>query len=181
MFDAHNAPDPKILRISAKEHYHLPDMLVQHKEAMVERLAEYPYEKNIFVMMRFGNPVAREDPLFQLMCDIVDAQQRGYNCVRADMPQWQITNEDVSNPYAVLQCCKYGIALFNKEITKDREAFVNVGIELAVMRMLNRQCVMLVHESIGELPFDLGGKIRREYDQTEEITRRLGDWLRSLD
>ena len=41
-------------------------------------------------------------------------KQNNLNGVRADMRNWNITAGSIQNPLAVLYCCKYGIALFDK-------------------------------------------------------------------
>jgi hypothetical protein len=167
-------PRPNILRISACEYYQLPAVLIPHKGKMVAKLRRHNYSKNVFVMMRY-----REDnrDTFNLIKMIIESA--GYNCVRADLPEWSITNDDVYNPFGVLYCCKYGIALFDAP-EKDYTYNPNVAVELAVMHLQDKRCLMLKHRDLPPPPFDLMSKIYQEYNKEVELVEIIKRWLMRL-
>src|ERR1041385_5745993 len=82
--------------------------LIGHKKEIERRLAKFPFERNVFLMMKFRS--SNKD----LSDFIIESlKQHGLNGVRADQNEWNIT-KDVYNPIAVLYCCKFGIALFDE-------------------------------------------------------------------
>jgi hypothetical protein len=166
-FKAHTADDPAYLSITACDEFLLPVALRPHKEAMLDRLRRFPYDRNVFVMTQFGS---EHDRVFELIR--VVAQAEGFNCVRADMPEWAITGDDVYNPYAVLFCCRYGIALFNKNGYNT-----NVAIELALMQAQLKPCLMLKHETLPQPPFNLVHRIYETFNQAEDLVPIVRQWL----
>jgi guanylate kinase len=111
-----------MLRISAMECYSLPRAIRTHKDTMLKMLATYDYRNNIFVMMDFDS---KNDNIYNTIKSAINSH--GYNCIRADKEGWaSLTNDEMTNPYAVLYCCKYGIALFDKP-PKGRYA-LNVNV-----------------------------------------------------
>ena len=177
ILEAYNAPQDDLLRISAQRHYHLPSMLVPHKAAMVERLQAHPFENNVFVMMRFAEDNRN---VFKIIANAVKASGVGLTCVRADQADWAITRDSVLNPYAVLLCCKYGIAVFDRETLEDNHFRVNVAIELGIMRMLDRHCLTLLEEGMGPVPFNLEGIIYKRYRDSSDIPGLVEEWLATL-
>ena len=110
--------------------------LIGYKEKLQRQLNRYPYEKNVFLMMKFRdnnkefyNFIKRE------------LGKKGLNCVRADEAEWNLTN-DVYNPLAVLCCCKYGIALFD-EPEEGAQYNPNVAYELGIMHYQKKDCLIL--------------------------------------
>ncbi len=168
------APCPSMLRISAREHYHLPGVLQPHKERMVAALRDHPFEGNVFVMMKFCESHEATFDVIQLAIE-----SAGFRCVRADMNEWALTRDDVYNPFAVLYCCKYGIALFD-EPEKDNVYNTNVAVELAMMHFQDKHCLMLKHRKLPPPPFDLAAKIYKEYDRPEELVAIISWWVRRL-
>ena len=173
-FDKLLAPKPNILRISAKESYPLPAVLIPHKDNMVSNLKKYNFNKNIFVMMKYRE---KNKSVFDLIQMVIESA--GYNCVRADMPEWDLTHDDIYNPFAVLHCCKYGIALFD-ESERDYIYNTNVAIELAMMHMQDKRCLMLKHKDLTPPPFDLASKIYQTYNRAEELVAIIKRWVRRL-
>jgi len=122
-------------------------------------------------MMKFRQDNMDTYELIKLILDSSD-----YNCVRADMSEWSLTRDDVYNPYAVLHCCKYGIALFDNP-EPGSQYNVNVAIELAMMHMQDKHCLMLKHSSLPPPPFDLAAKIYTTYSRPEELVAKIKYWL----
>jgi hypothetical protein len=88
--------------------FHLIKPLVGYQDDITRQLERFPFEKNVFLMMRFRKQN-------RTLSDFIirNLSEAGLNGVRADQPEWNLTN-NVYNPVAVLYCCKYGIALFDK-------------------------------------------------------------------
>src|SRR6266540_5641031 len=82
--------------------------LVGFQEDIRRQLERFPFEKNVFLMMRF-----RKENKVLSDYIIKHLSAAGLNGVRADQPEWNLTR-NVYNPIAVLYCCKYGIALFDE-------------------------------------------------------------------
>ncbi len=167
-------PKPELLRITAREHYHLPGVLRQYKTRMVEQLGRYSFENNVFVMMRFRPENSATFDVVKLV-----VENAGFNCVRADMDEWALTKDNVYNPFAVLYCCKYGIALFD-EPEKTNTYNANVAVELAMMLFQDKHCLMLKHSKLPQPPFDLAAQIYREYGRSEELVAIIQKWLSQL-
>src|ERR1700694_129505 len=82
--------------------------LVGFRSEIEEQIRKLPFEKNVFLMMRFRDAnKAVSDFIIETL------RAAGLNGVRADHADWNLTN-NVYNPVAVLYCCKYGIALFDE-------------------------------------------------------------------
>ncbi|MBN2228121.1 MAG: hypothetical protein JW779_00910 [Candidatus Thorarchaeota archaeon] len=173
-FDELTKPQPNVLRISAREYYQLPAVLIPHKDKMVTMLRQYQYNKNVFVMMRYREDVQDTYNLIHMVIE-----NAGYNCVRADLPEWSITNDDIYNPFAVLYCCKYGIALFDAP-EEDYTYSPNVAVELAYMHLQDKRCLMLKHRDLPTPPFDLMSKIYQEYNREVELVEIIRRWLTRL-
>lgn len=89
--------------------YELISPLYGYKQIMQNKLKMYPFEKNVFLMMKFRN-----ENLSTFKYIKKELKQRGFNCVRADDKEWAHITDTSFNPMAVLYCCKYGIALFDE-------------------------------------------------------------------
>jgi hypothetical protein len=107
--------------------------LVGFRAEILARLERHPYERNVFLMLKFrpGNADLSDFILETLA-------RHGFHGVRADQPEWNLTN-NVYNPIAVLYCCKYGIALFDEaEPGQTYSANVAYERELPVRKLIGR-------------------------------------------
>ena len=93
--------------------FELPKPLQGFKKDIERKLIRYPYQENVFLMMKFRD--SNRD-LGEFICDTL--LSRGLRGVRADAPEWNIT-KNVYNPIAALNCCQYGIALFDRPETRQ--------------------------------------------------------------
>ena len=107
-----------------------------------------------------------------------ELRNAGYNCVRADEPEWNITN-DAYNPLAVLYCCKYGLALFD-EPEEGANYSPNVMYELGVMHNQGKNCLILRHKTLPVSPFDIMAKLHSEYTRDSEFENIFNRWLISI-
>lgn len=148
--------------------------LIGYKEKLQRQLDRYPYEKNVFLMMKF-----RDSNLEFYKYIKRELKVRGLNCVRADEAEWNITN-DVYNPLAVLNCCKYGIALFD-EPEKNAEYNPNVAYELGIMHYQRKHCLIMRHSSLSEIPFDLIKNLYVTYSEKFEFESIMDKWLTALE
>lgn len=161
------------LYISPTEYFKL-NTLSPFKAGMENRLKKYSYNKNVFLMMKF-----RKNN--QDFSDFIknELNSSGFNCIRADDPEWNITN-NVYNPMAVLYCCKYGIALFD-EPEEGANYNPNVAYELGAMQNQGKKCLILKHSSLKEMPFDLVKDLYKPYSKEYEFQKIFKHWLVSLE
>jgi hypothetical protein len=146
---------------------------VGYKNDIEKKLAKFPFEKNVFLMLRF-----REENKDLSDYIIRHLRAAGLRGVRADQPEWNITN-DVYNPIAVLYCCKYGIALFDK--AEDNQAYnSNVIYELGFMHSLGKDCMILRNVSLPPVPFDLLKNLYTPYTEKPAIRRNIRLWVQQI-
>ena len=173
----YNTDNPNSINIANNAQFTLIDSLVGHKKEIVKRLKKYPYEKNIFLMMRFR---PYNDHLHKQIEETIT--KNGFNCVRADdVLKWDITH-DVYNPIAVLYACKYGIALFDKpEGDDDKNQYnPNVTYELGMMHLQRKKCLILKHSSLDKLPFDIIKDLYSEYNYPKDVIPHIEKWITKL-
>lgn len=144
--------------------------LSYYKSRLVKQLKKYPYEKNFFLMMKFRKS---NEAFYGFIKN--ELGRYGYNCVRADAPEWNIT-DDVYNPIAVLYCCKYGIALFD-EPEDGANYNPNVAYELGIMQNQGKPCLILKHSSLKTVPFDLVKELYKPYNREIDFQRIFKEWL----
>lgn len=153
--------------------FHLIKALVGYREDIERQFQRFPFERNVFLMMRFrrGNKALSDFIIDNL-------SKAGLNGVRADQPDWNITR-DVYNPIAVLYCCKYGIALFDKPET-DQAYNPNVIYELGIMHSLDRECLILRNDSLPAIPFDLIKNLYMPYRGKLAVQTNIQRWLEGI-
>lgn len=144
--------------------------LVGFRSDIERQISKFPFEKNVFLMMRFRDTnKALSDFIIETLAY---ADLKG---IRADHPAWNITN-DVYNPIAVLYCCKYGIALFDE--AEEGQAYnPNVIYELAMMHCLTRECLILRNDALPALPFDLIKNLYMPYKGELAVRTNVQRWL----
>ena len=160
--------------INGTTNYPLIPSLVGKKDDIVRQLERFPFEKNIFLMMKF-----RKDnrSIYEEIKKVVG--EHGFNCVRADAVDWTFVSSDTDNFLASLYCCKYGIALFDKP--EDGADFSpNVAYELGIMHYQQKKCLILKHKSLNKIPFDLISRLFIEYDDGTQIRSFLEPWLETI-
>lgn len=160
------------LYISPTQYFELNN-LNYYKKSLQKRIKKYPYEKNFFLMMKYRE---KNKPFSDFIKS--ELAKYGYNSVRADDPEWNITN-NVYNPIAVCYCCKFGIALFD-EPEDGANYNPNVTYELGVMHNQGKKCLILKHSSLKEVPFDLVKDLYKQYTKEIEFQSIFRDWLVSL-
>lgn len=164
---------PNYLYINPHLKFELIKPLVGFKQDIKKRLDCFPYEKNIFLMMKFRK--SNEDFFDFIKTEISNA---GFNCVRADDDEWNIT-KNVYNPLAVLYCCKFGIALFDQP-EEGQDYNPNVAYELGVMHYQGKNVLLLTHDDLPQMPFDLIKDLRKNYSKEIDFRRLFKKWLREI-
>jgi len=165
--------DSRILTIPEHGQYELMSALVGFKPRIEERLTRFPFDKNVFLMMKFRD--SNKD-LSEFILE--NLASHGLTGVRADQPEWSITR-NVYNPIAVLYCCKYGVALFDEP--EENQAYSpNVVYELAIMHYQNKQCLILKHASLPPVPFDLVKDLYESYSKDLQVKRIVARWIREI-
>ena len=167
-----------IIRISPNEKFMLIPELVAYKQTILNKLKKYPYEKNVFLMMKFRD--YNRD-----FTDYIREElgRYGYNCVctRNDLDdydfnaEWNIT-DNVYNPIAAIYCCKYGIALFD-EAEEGSKYSPNVAYELGIMHYQRKDCLILKHHELGDKPFDIIKNLHHEYKEKSDFRKIFKKWV----
>lgn len=147
--------------------------LIGFRENMKAKIDKTSYEKNVFIMMKF-----RPENYLSYQYIKEELSKKGYNCVRADEAEWNITN-NVYNPLAVLYCCKYGIALFD-EPEKGADFNPNVAYELGIMHHQGKECLIIKNNKLNSVPFDLIKDLHKPYSKELEFQKILNDWIVSI-
>lgn len=147
--------------------------LIGFRSRMEDQLKKFPFERNVFLMMRFRKA---NDRISKAIIGIL--KDSGLNGVRADQPAWNITN-NVYNAIAVLYCCKYGIAVLDKaEVNQTYSP--NVIYELGMMQCLERECLILKDDSLPVIPFDLLKDLYKPYKGLVAVRTNVRLWLETM-
>lgn len=162
------------LYINPSVKYELISPLYGYKSIMQSKLEKFPFEKNVFLMMKFRNENINTYKYIKK-----ELGKNGFNCVRADDKEWTHITSTSFNPMAVLYCCKYGIALFDE--AEEGSAYnPNVAYELGMMQCQNKRCLILKHSSLPNPPFDIVKDLYKIYSKEIEFEEILSEWLMSL-
>jgi len=147
--------------------------LIGFRPQLEKQFKKFPYDQNVFLMMRFRRA---NDPISEAIIEILN--DAGLKGIRADQPGWNITR-NVYNPIAVLYCCKYGIALFDKAEASQIYS-PNVIYELGMMHCLERACLILKKDSLPAMPFDLLSNLYKPYRGLTAIRTNVRRWLQEM-
>lgn len=173
LFQKLKRPNSNSLLVEGEVELPLVKPLIGFREEMQERLTKYPYGKNVFLMMKFRAGNMRVYHYIQSTLE-----SHGYNCVRADESEWDITR-NTYNPIAALYCCKFGIALFDEPEPKN-EYSANVAYELGVMHNQLKECLILRHKKLVSAPFDLVKELYVDYEDNLELNDIIKKWVSKL-
>jgi CheY-like chemotaxis protein len=173
LFDRYAPIKEKTLYIPGEGHFELIKPLVGFKRDIERQLKRFDYSENVFLMMKFRS--ANEE-LGEFIIDSL--RNSGLRGVRADHPDWNLTR-NVYNPIAVLYCCKYGIALFD-EPEANQAYSANVAYELGMMHYQSKNCLILKHSQLPQIPFDLIKDLYVSYERDLILRRYIMDWIRQI-
>lgn len=173
LISKYNEERLEYLDINNIESYLIMTPIVVYKKEILRRLEIYSFRKNVFLMMKFRPD---NELIFELIRDTLNVY--GFNCIRADQPEWNITRNSY-NAIAVAYCCKYGIGLFDKPEEKN-EFNPNVAYELGIMHHQQKECLILKHTSLTREPFDFIKDLFRSYTDNLEIKGIIKSWASNL-
>ena len=162
-----------ILAISHSDKFPIIKPLVGFKKEMQNRLKLFPYDRNVFLMMKFRDT---NELVYKFIKN--NLKDNGFNCVRSDQREWHIT-KNIYNPIAVLYCCKYGIALFD-EPEEGNNFSPNVACELCMMHLQGKNCLILRHTTLPDMPFDLIKDLHSPYSKDLELENLVLDWIKEI-
>jgi CheY-like chemotaxis protein len=159
--------------IPGEGQFELIKPLIGFKKEIESQLNRYPYNKNVFLMMKFRpSNIELSDFIIESL------HEKGLRGVRADHEDWNLTR-NVYNPIAVLYCCKYGIALFD-EPEPNQAYSANVAYELGMMHYQNKDCLILKHATLPSVPFDLIKDLHVQYDRDLTVRRIITSWIKQV-
>ena len=149
----------------------VPNALLGWRTNIEEFLTRYPFDKSVFIMMRYRPRNER------LVGEVKKALlRRGYRGILAS--DHKVT-DDLYNPIACLLCCSKGVAVFDKPEAK--QVFnPNVAYELGMFHLLGRDCLILKHESLKALLTDVLMKLYHSYTGVTDVRAHLSQWLDGL-
>lgn len=173
LIQKYSVESDKVLSISHSEKYQIMRPLIGFKMEMQNRLKSFPYERNVFLMMKFRT---NNELVYKFIRD--NLKKNGFNCVRSDQPEWDIT-KNIHNPIAALYCCKYGIALFD-EPEEGNDFSPNVAYELGMMHLQGKNCLILKHTDLPKMPFDLIKDLYKIYSKELEIQSIVREWIKKI-
>ncbi len=171
--DKYSAIKERTIYVPEEGQYELIKPLVGFKSDIESQIARFPFSKNVFLMMKF-----RESNRELGDYIIENLSKQGLHGVRADHLEWNIT-KNVYNPIAVLYCCKYGIALFDEP--EEHQAYSpNVAYELGMMHYQNKYCLILRHNSLPVIPFDLIKDLYVTYEKDLQVRHIIASWIKQV-
>lgn len=151
------------------ECFFIPNTLIPCKQAIEQHSEDY--EKNVFVMIKY-----RDENILLREYIKRTLKELGLNCVYADDTQWRIVNE-VTNPLAVLYCCKYGIAVFDSP-EEEQLYNPNVAYELGVMHFQGKESLIIIEDTISiKKPFDILSRLHKTYKNELQIYDIICKWV----
>lgn len=149
----------------------IPKALYGSTDSMRKFLRQSSYDHKMFLM------VAYRTNLKQLITDVKSTLKKlGLHAVLAK--DHDLT-DDLYNPLACLLCCQYGIAIFDRGDKKQTHN-PNVVYELAMMQTLKRQCMILKHKAVKEMPADFLHKLYQPYRTRNEAINAINEWWKRV-
>lgn len=154
----------------------IPKGLVGWVSKIKDFLKKYPFDQNVFVMIRYANQSAETlEKVTARILAVGDPDGRNFFPVVAK--DHSIT-DNLDNPVACLLCCRYGIAIFDS-VGEQPEFNPNVTYELGMMHLLQRECLILKSSSIKTMPADILQKLYRPFSSPDEAAEIVDAWLRN--
>jgi hypothetical protein len=144
-------------------------------------LAEHDFDRNVFAMTRFPNEGSAEppDPVRGAL-DIAGEVCAAHGLELHLASDRQLHDDLWTNVAAHMWACRYGIGFFEDLAEPPRGLNYNLTTEVGSMLITGRRCCLLRDPSIGALPTDLVGRIRKDVDlrKPKTVERALHVWIR---
>jgi len=136
-------------------------------------LTEFPFDRNVFIMMRY-----RETPQFQIIERTIRATLEDYG-LKGHMARDRAYTDDLwGNVCVYMVGCKYGIAVF--EEIEERSFNPNIAIEIGYMYALGRKCLLLKDNRMPSMPTDIIGKLYKTFDVfniADSVEKQVREWI----
>ena len=181
--DAASSLDDAIRKHQEIASLHLPRGY-EHLTGAVRILRqEVPYEKSVFVMMKFPDGLLQDQArLVDRIFEVIAAGLGAYDLVarRADRRQYE---PDLWNNLCVYMLgCQFGLAVL--EDRGANEMNPNVALEYGFMKALNREVGLLREENFKHDRADLIGKLAKPFRIAEDfqldeesLKQAIRDWM----
>jgi hypothetical protein len=146
--------------------------------------ADSPFERNVFVMMKFPDKASMSVRHTRLLADIwevikAQASRHGLEARRADERSYH--DQLWENICVYIMGCKYGIAVLEDEVASELNP--NVALEYGFMKALNHPVALLRSSAFKHSRADLSGKLAKTFDivggalRAASLRLAVGDWL----
>jgi hypothetical protein len=131
-----------------------------------------PFEKNVFVMMRYRNEVR-----FKLVEQRLREQFAKHGMHVFLARDKQIVDDLWDNISIYMRACKYGVAVFEQALERDFNP--NVSLELGFMLSRGRRVLLLKEKDLHALPTDVVGKLYQEFDigDPDSLLALIDKWV----
>lgn len=148
-------------------------------------LEDFPFDKNVFVMMKFPNKSGGSATDLHLeeiwnTISLTLARSYGLRAHRADQKDYSQGGWLWDNVCIYMESSKYGIAVL--ENLSGTEFNPNVAIEFGYMKGLGRTVLLLKEHSFNNIRADLIGRIWKEFSALDTstiqktVTSAIEDW-----
>ncbi len=150
----------------------VPDHLIGRRTKMKDFLQKHPFDRSVFVMIRYRK---RNAGLIKAIKTAVATSQADGRPFFPVIAAEHSLTDDLYNPIACLLCCSLGIAIFDK--SEPGEVYnPNVAYELGMMHLLNRNCLLLKHQSLKSLQTDILMKLYEPYSGPVSAAGLISHW-----
>jgi len=138
-----------------------------------ELLKDFPFEKNVFVMMKFSekNSSKTEDILLGKIWNTINStlsQSYGCRALRADQKDYTQGEWIWNNVCVYMESSKFGIAVLENLLSSEFNP--NVAIEFGYIKSLGRNVLLLKEKSFENIRADLIGRIWKEFSADTEAS-----------
>jgi TIR domain len=146
---------------------------------------ESPFERNVFVMMKFPEKLKMSDRHVRLLEDIfevVRGEAARHHLLARRANDKHYHDQLWENVCVYIIGSKYGIAILEDEVAAELNP--NVALEYGFMKALDHPVALLQWSRFQHVRADLSGKLARTFDikkgvlHKASLRKAVGDWLR---
>ncbi len=145
----------------------VPNPIVGWRSRLETFLREHPFEKSVFIMIRYRKHNAsliKSLKMALAQFDLFGVLASEHNLT-----------DDLYNPIACLLCCARGIAVFD-QAEAQQQFNPNVAYELGMLHLLSRPCLLLKHRSLQNLQTDILMKLYKSYATVKDAIKLTSEW-----
>jgi hypothetical protein len=149
-----------------------------------------PFDRSVFVMMKFPDSAAMNEWQLQCLEDIYSAvkdelYRHGLVARRADKKTYATSKQLWDNLCIYLLGCRFGVAILEDHVGDELNP--NVALEYGFMKGLGREVVLLKERRFKHLRADLVGTIPKDFDigsdhalDKRSIQDAIANWLTDI-